>query len=93
MLIDGYGDDQVTGDEGNDTLFVGPGADEIYSEEGDDIIYLFNDGVRDDIFCDDGYDQVVWVGTQDVTDNIGGSFAYKCESVTVQELAPANWPY
>ena len=47
----GAGNDEVTGDEGDDVIYPGPGADTIYGEEGDNTIIATNDGVRDDIFC------------------------------------------
>ena len=43
--------DEVTGDEGDDVIYPGPGADTIYGEEGANTIIATNDGVRDDIFC------------------------------------------
>ena len=72
-------------------LFVGPGADEIYSEQGDDILYLLDDGVRDDISCADGFDQVFYVGGIDPLDDYDASS--RCESVTPLATPPVGWPY
>lgn len=50
-IFAGAGNDEVTGDEGDDVIYPGPGADVIYGEEGDNTIIATDDGVRDDIFC------------------------------------------
>jgi Ca2+-binding RTX toxin-like protein len=51
LIFAGAGNDSITGDEGNDVIYPGPGADEVYGEEGDNKIVATDDGVRDDIFC------------------------------------------
>jgi Ca2+-binding RTX toxin-like protein len=50
-IVAGDGNDEVTGDEGDDVIYPGPGADVIYGEEGDNKVVATDDGVRDDIFC------------------------------------------
>jgi Ca2+-binding RTX toxin-like protein len=50
-IFAGTGNDSITGDEGDDLIYPGPGADEVYGEEGDNTIVATDDGVRDDIFC------------------------------------------
>ncbi len=50
-IVAGAGNDGVTGDEGDDVIYPGPGADVIYGEEGNNTIIATDDGVRDDIFC------------------------------------------
>jgi len=50
-IFGGAGNDQITGDEGDDVIYPGPGADEVYGEEGNNKIVATDDGVRDDIFC------------------------------------------
>ncbi len=64
----GAGDDNVTGDEGNDTILPGPGADFVYAEEGSNHVILYNDGAKDLIYCrhekfDSGDGYVTYVGT------------------------------
>ena len=51
LIFGGGGNDSITGDEGNDVIYPGPGADEVFGEEGDNRIVATDDGVRDDIFC------------------------------------------
>jgi Ca2+-binding RTX toxin-like protein len=51
LIFGGSGNDGITGDEGNDVIYPGPGADVVYGEEGDNKIVATDDGVRDDIFC------------------------------------------
>jgi Ca2+-binding RTX toxin-like protein len=50
-IFAGAGNDSITGDEGDDVIYPGPGADEVFGEEGDNRIVATDDGVRDDIFC------------------------------------------
>jgi Ca2+-binding RTX toxin-like protein len=50
-IFAGAGNDSITGDEGDDVIYPGPGADEVFGEEGDNKIVATDDGVRDDIFC------------------------------------------
>jgi Ca2+-binding RTX toxin-like protein len=50
-IFAGAGNDEVTGDEGDDVIYPGPGADTIYGEQGNNTIIATDDGVRDDIFC------------------------------------------
>ena len=51
LIFGGAGNDSITGDEGDDVIYPGPGADEVFGEEGDNKIVATDDGVRDDIFC------------------------------------------
>jgi Ca2+-binding RTX toxin-like protein len=51
LIYGGDGNDSITGDEGDDVIYPGPGADEVYGEEGMNKIVATDDGVRDDIFC------------------------------------------
>jgi len=50
-IYSGPGDDQITGDEGDDIIYPGDGADVVYGEQGNNTIVAKDDGVRDDIFC------------------------------------------
>ncbi|HEV2798486.1 MAG TPA: hypothetical protein VGV65_12785, partial [Nocardioides sp.] len=97
-LIDGEGHDWlVKGDEGDDSVFLGPGADKVFSEQGSDTIYVLADGFVDKIRCDDGTqengsaDRVVFVGWRDPLDVVDpfGS----CEIVETITYLPVNWPY
>ena len=45
------GDDGVTGDEGNDTIYPGTGIDIIYGEQGYNHIIAKDDGVADRFYC------------------------------------------
>ncbi len=93
VIIDGPGDDGVTGDQDGDTIFVGSGHDEIYGEEGDDILYVLNDGELDNLYCQDGNDTVVFVGSRDPNDVIHTVATGGCETVRVDQTPPAGWPY
>ena len=75
MLYDGAGNDHISADEGNDTLYIGWGMDDAYGEPGGDTIYLLNDGIRDEVYCGNVVggepgDQVIFVGGQDPLDHI-----------------------
>ena len=68
----GPGDDNATGDEGNDTILPGEGADFAYGEEGSNHIILTSDGAKDLIYCrsertnsGDGY--VTYIGPRRTT--------------------------
>ena len=95
MLIDGEGHDWlIKGDEGDDTVFLGPGADKVFTEQGNDTIYVYPDGFVDKIRCDDGTqengsaDRVVFVGWRDPLDVVDpfGS----CEIVELVTELPAR---
>ena len=103
MIIDGDGNDHfIKGDEGEDTYFVGPGEDSVFGEQGNDTIYLYDDGARDEFYCDDyddigtsregSDDRVVYVGRIDPLDKIHAE-RETCESLTVIDYLPAGWPY
>jgi len=86
-IVAGSGDDQVTGDEGDDVIFPGPGADEIYGEEGQNKIVAQDDGVRDDIFCNQlgtPPGLIVYIGQQDPLDALRN-----CKVTVVQDRAAA----
>lgn len=73
VILGGAGNDSITGDEGDDVIYPGPGADEVYGEEGDNKIVATDDGVRDDIFCNQIIvpappGTIVYVGHQDPLD-------------------------
>ncbi len=80
MLIDGEGNDWlVKGDEGDDTIFLGPGVDKVFAEQGNDTVYVLDDGQADKIRCDDGgqeqgdADRVFFVGSRDPLDVVDRS--------------------
>jgi hypothetical protein len=83
----------VTGDQGGDIIFVGPGQDEIYGEEDDDFIYVLDDGEVDNLYCQGGNDTLVFVGSRDPLDVIHDVATGGCETVRIDELPPMNWPY
>ena len=47
----GPGDDNATGDEGDDTMLPGDGADFVYAEEGYNHVILTSDGAKDLVYC------------------------------------------
>ena len=72
---------------------MGPGVDEVYGEEDDDVIYVLNDGQRDDLYCQGGNDTLVFVGTLDPLDVIHTVATGGCETIVYDAPIPANWPY
>jgi Ca2+-binding RTX toxin-like protein len=55
-LVGNQGDDILYGGEGEDTLDDGTGEDLLYGGDGDDRFFVGKDGVRDHLYCGDGYD-------------------------------------
>jgi Ca2+-binding RTX toxin-like protein len=103
VVIDGDGNDHfIKGDPGDDTFFVGPGEDKVFGEQGNDTIYLYDDGARDEFYCDDyddigtaqegKADRVIYIGRIDPLDKIRAE-RETCESITVINHYPESWPY
>ena len=75
LIYAGSGNDSVTGDEGDDVIYPGPGADVVYGEEGNNTIIATDDGVRDDIFCNQIVvptppGLVIYIGQRDPLDEL-----------------------
>jgi Ca2+-binding RTX toxin-like protein len=74
-LYAGAGNDEVTGDEGDDVIYPGPGADLVFGEEGMNKIVAADDGVRDDLYCNQIHvgappGLLVYHGRRDPLDNV-----------------------
>ena len=72
---------------------MGPGVDEVYSEEDDDVIYVLDDGTRDDFYCQGELDTLVFVGTRDPLDVMHTVTTGGCETIVENAAPPAGWPY
>ena len=55
-LVGNHGGDIIYGGEGEDTFDDGTGEDLLHGGDGDDRVFVGKDGVRDHLYCRDGYD-------------------------------------
>ena len=94
VIYDGPGDDgDITGDEGDDTIYFGPGADIGWGEEGFNTLYAFPDGSVDKFGCGlrGGTGVVRYDGTAQEFAQDGDILHRTCNGRIVFNSPPPRW--